>query len=364
MKEQVMLAVILVIFASPLLFNIHQVKADTTIHILQNGSIEGTNLIICNGTNYTFTAKITAPIIIEKNNIVLDGADYTLEGHRTSIAINLTCTNVTVKNVRITDWSTGILGVYNNNTIKDVLIDGCDYGIKIYADKYRIMRNTIAHNSEGIRLHGGENIIASNNITANKYGIYLQGYASNQENTIIENTIAKNELGMFIFYNTWGIQQVIYHNNFIQNTGYVGNTGNGLNGSLPGKTSSWSKDSEGNYWSDYNESDADKDGIGDAPYHIDVSNDDNYPLTTPFVASECRETPAPTRNPTSTPASKPTPTSTESANPSPSNSELPAQSPQTQTISTLPPEITIALVVSLAANVILALTLICKKKPS
>ncbi len=361
MKKQAAIAIILVLFVSPVLFNIEQVKADTTIHIRQNGAIEGTNLIVCNGTTYTFTAIITAPIVIEKNNIVLDGSDYTLEGHRTSIAINLTCTNVTVKNVRITDWNTGILGAYNNNTITDNLIDGCDYGIKIYADKYQIKENTISHNTEGIHLHAGENFIESNNITDNKYGIYLQGYASNRENTIIQNNITKNQRGMLIFLNTWGIEQVIFHNNFIQNTKHVGNTGNGLNGSLPGKTSSWSNGSQGNYWSDYNGNDTNNDGIGDQPYHIDVSNDDNYPLTTLFTGPEDPENPLPTETPISTPTPLPTPTFTESVNPSPSNSESPTQSPQTQPISALPLEVTIALTTSLVINVILSLALIRKK---
>lgn len=362
MKKQIAIAIILVLFVSLTILNIGQVKADTTIRILQNGSIEGTNLIAYNGTTYTFTGIIMAPIVIEKNGIILDGAGYILEGHRASIAINLTCTNVTVKNVQITDWNTGILGAYNNNTIKDNLITNCNYGIKIYADKYQIKENTIIHNVEGIRLHSGENFIESNNITGNKYGIYLQGYASNRENTIIQNNITKNERGMLIFLNTWGIQQVIYHNNFVQNTKHVSNTGNGLNGSLPGKTSTWSNGSQGNYWNDYNGTDINKDSISDIPYHIDVSNDDNYPLTNLFIVPESLENPLSTQNPTPTPTTSPTPTPIESVTPSPSNTELP-QSPQTRPISTLPIEVAIVLTASLVINVILALALIRKKKP-
>jgi hypothetical protein len=50
----------------------------------------------------------------------------------------------------------------------------------------------------------------------------------------------------------------------------------------------------GNYWSDYSEPDfysgpfqneTGGDGIGDAPYVIDVSNIDNYPLINPYVGS-------------------------------------------------------------------------------
>jgi len=41
----------------------------------------------------------------------------------------------------------------------------------------------------------------------------------------------------------------------------------------------WDDGKQGNYWSDYNGTDADGDGVGDTPYVIDVQNQDRYPLT-------------------------------------------------------------------------------------
>jgi len=41
--------------------------------------------------------------------------------------------------------------------------------------------------------------------------------------------------------------------------------------------------SGGNYWSDYNGTDDNGDGIGDTPYIIDADNQDKYPLMKPYV---------------------------------------------------------------------------------
>ena len=46
----------------------------------------------------------------------------------------------------------------------------------------------------------------------------------------------------------------------------------------------WDDGREGNYWSDYNGTDVNGDGIGDTAYVFDVQNEDRYPLMTSPVA--------------------------------------------------------------------------------
>ena len=46
----------------------------------------------------------------------------------------------------------------------------------------------------------------------------------------------------------------------------------------------WDDGRDGNYWSDYNGTDVNGDGIGDTAYVFDVQNEDRYPLMTSPVA--------------------------------------------------------------------------------
>jgi len=151
------------------------------------------------------------------------------------------------------------------------------------------MYNTVSGNNvtskygPGVLLDYCSNNTVSGNNVANSYiGICLD--AANNNNVSGNNATA-NLLGIVLSTSS---NNMIHHNNFVGNTiqASVDSTsvGNVWDSGYP---------SGGNYWSDYNGTDAHSgpyqnvtgsDGIGDTPYIIDANNTDNYPLMHPWVA--------------------------------------------------------------------------------
>ena len=95
------------------------------ITIKDDGGIEETNQIQRNGNIYTLTGNISGTIQVKKSNIVIDGAGFTLNGNNdTGIVISSEATehpseldiwNVTVKNLRITNFKWGIRCDFGGN---------------------------------------------------------------------------------------------------------------------------------------------------------------------------------------------------------------------------------------------------------
>ena len=95
------------------------VYAGETIYIRAEGSIEGTSKIQREGNVYTFTGDISDPLVVERDNIVVDGAGHVLEGTGTGKGISLTGrSNITIKNITIREFVFGIvLSNSSGNTI-------------------------------------------------------------------------------------------------------------------------------------------------------------------------------------------------------------------------------------------------------
>jgi hypothetical protein len=332
LNKKVVLAVVFVGLIS--LAAVHDARSQFTgaIFINPDGSVSGTDKIQRDGNLYSLVDNIyNSSIVVQCNNIVIDGAGFTLQGPApawpTPAAINLTCSNVTVENFNIIGWEVGILGAYNGNTITNNNVTGNERDIAIYADNYNVTRNYIAQADYGVRIIGNNNTISQNQIVEYGFAFWI---TSSSRNIITANNITfYNQL---LFDTDYGGFQV-YHDNFFNPGRNIGilSTYYGPQGGTGVTMPPWDDGypSGGNYWSDYasrypNATEVGSSGIGDTQYLISVSPNvvDRYPLIAPFnISAPTIGAPPPNPSPSPTvsqpPSSSPSPT----VSPSPTISE-------------------------------------------
>jgi parallel beta-helix repeat protein len=261
-----------------------------------------------------------------------DVSDYKVEDAGQVILIN--CNNITIENLDLSNTDIGIaLWKTENSKISNNTVCNNDYyGIRLYdsSNNNTITGNNVSNNNEeGIRLYSSSNnnTITGNNVSnnndegillynscnnsitantfSNRYGIVLSSSSNN--NTITGNNVSNNRGGILLynscnnsitantFSNRYGIylysssNNRIYFNNFINNSDNVDyykstniwNSPLEISYTYDGTTY---KSYLGNYWDDYEGTDADGDGIGDTHYSIYSENDESdvYPLMKPF----------------------------------------------------------------------------------
>ena len=137
-------------------------------------------------------------LIAGADGITIDGAGYTIIGNSTGIGIFGNQTNVTIKNLQVKGFSTGI--AIENTT--DSTIENCNLrknlrsGINLTAD-YGTVRNSRIYDNRGtgiagIVVGGSCNLFLNNTVVRNTgYGIYFSPCATN--NTINTSAIGDND---------------------------------------------------------------------------------------------------------------------------------------------------------------------------
>jgi parallel beta-helix repeat protein len=270
---------------SAVLVNIPLASASGSIYIRADGSIDPLAApLLRSGDIYTFTSDISGSLIVQKDDIIINGASHFLQGTGSEVGIDLSGrTNVTVSSVNLKTF---------------------DYAIYLSSSHHiTISRNNITDSSDGIWISdSSSNNIRGNNITTNQYeGIYLLDSSNNSvsgndittnigdgvyllsssNNTISGNNINSNGFDGIASYYSSGNR--IFHNSFISNFEQAYSESS---------TDSWDNGypSSGNYWNDYTGVDhfsgpyqniTGSDTIGDTPYIIDANNQDRYPFMNP-----------------------------------------------------------------------------------
>ena len=346
--------IVLVIFMIAIILGVYAIWQYTTepitqipltfIYIRADGSVDPSNASISNVDNsyYTFTADIYGSIVIERDNIVVDGRNYVLQGHstRNATGIDLSArTNVTITNLELKNFGYGVyLYSATDNVVSQNDLRYNNYGIELdYSSNNAVYENTITNSEGAIGLSESEdNTITKNSLDSNTYSISV---TSSSNNNISENTITNSEGAIALYQsdsnvitenyleqNMYGISLTVCSDNSISNNSAVACSyavaisqasdniieENYLGGNNYGVQVTYSSDNilfhnsfvfntyqvsssdsvnvwdngysnGGNFWADYqilypDAEEVDGSGKWDTPYVIDEYNQDNYPL--------------------------------------------------------------------------------------
>jgi parallel beta-helix repeat protein len=163
-----------------------EVVAGTTIYIRADGSIDpSTAPIRRTRDTYTLTGNIMSSangIVVERDNIVIDGAGYAFRGTG-GIGVDLSHrSNVTVRNMEIS--------MYNTGTFDSGVFLNCSSGNLVSGD------NITADNGVFFSSSCSDNTVSENNITSDVYGVAL--WSSSSDNIILENRMINTYYGIAV----------------------------------------------------------------------------------------------------------------------------------------------------------------------
>ena len=209
--------------------NITSAQLQTSNYIQADGSVVGTSSIQHSGDLYTFTGNVIGPLTVERDNIVINGAGFTLQGSNGRGIVLAQRQNVTLENTMITldggyiidltnATNSSIIGntlvgapqpnaftptpaaplgpyainfLYSNNvTVKDNSITGASTALSMeWCNNNSIIGNNITDGLIGIDIEDAQNnLLRNNTITDNKWGFMLETYPSYGYNNNIDTS--------------------------------------------------------------------------------------------------------------------------------------------------------------------------------
>jgi parallel beta-helix repeat protein len=155
--------------------------------------------------------------------------------------------------------SDGVISNNPQNSIYNNKFCGCLTAISIYSSSNKIYQNTIQSCHTALSVMDNANTVFKNQILNCSLGLSIWGA---QDTVIYNNDFINNKQQVSI------LDQYLFDSNII--IAYASNNIFSFGSS------------GGNYWSDYNGSDSNRDGFGDTPYYVYGNITDSHPLIQPL----------------------------------------------------------------------------------
>jgi parallel beta-helix repeat protein len=227
------------------------------------------------GFNFVFFWTLLQISVDSCSNVTI--SDNTMSS--TGVCISL----LGVSNCTITRNTLQGGGLEGNNIINAEHCEGCDindntisnacyYGIYLYMSNHNLIRNNLMQGDGwAVYLDSAYGNVIFNNVISGPSDTGIEIYSSGG-NVIFSNTMSNCWAG--VEFNSYSQMNSLFHNMFERNYNQVvlhGSSGNSFDSGV-----------EGNYWDDYNNTDANQDGIGDEPYNLSSTATDHYPLMGAF----------------------------------------------------------------------------------
>ena len=268
-----------------------------TIQEAINAASDGDTIFVRNGTYYEHVLVNKSVFVVGENR-----ETTIIDGGGAGYVIHIVANDVLIQGFEVKHSLFGIFIDHSDNCVlSDNSVTGVtdNYAVYVYySQNCKIKRNIIGPNSaSGVLVTNSDGFTISENVAVQNSGYGLNTNASMNGliswNDVVDNyfdgiglgrgstncTVFGNNVTSNAMYGIWfdsdSFDDLIYSNNIV---------GNGIQASV-NLANSWDNGypSGGNYWSDYNGTDTDNDGIGDTPYAIDENNTDYYPLINPWT---------------------------------------------------------------------------------
>jgi len=284
----------------------------STIQDAIDNAVAGDTVFVESG-DYHENVRINKAISLVGENVdstIIDGNPP--EGFR--IPVTIESDNVSVSGFKILYGHNGVgVGEVKFCSISGNRIAGGTHGIVLVSSSYcNVTKNYFESIglSSAIQLsYATNNLVSGNYVTSCTEGIQI--WLGSNNNTVTENTITKcknTAIGFQysndnilsrndISYSGVGTSIYVSNNNTIFQNNYINNAKQFASDSNESYAMSWGYNVSiniinSNYWSNYNGTDNNEDGIGDIPYIINDVNKDISPILEPVIVQIIPEFPS------------------------------------------------------------------------